>query len=226
MSERDGMIALTLVTGMATVLAQAPSHVADTLPRTLPSPKQAKAEVVACGLPAARVSVRYQRDMQEDVVWISGSAPEISDDVLICISRASLKTSYYIFLRDSVARSRYDEIYYRISNEANVAHARQWLSSRNLLSAMPEPIKGEPLAKYAEAVEAFCGVRKGALLAVVDEHMITFAPGGLGRPSPNGIEEGEVDEPQFECVMNTTSAADLHSRGVFFGFIGNAAEAQ
>jgi len=220
------MLAFIVATGMATVLPQTLSQATNTFPQTLPSPQKAKAEIVACGLPATHVSVRYERDMQEDVVWISSSESEISSDVLTCMSQVSVNTSYHIFFWDSNAQRRYGQIYYRISNDANVSHAREWLRSRNLLSKMPKPIKGEPLAKYAEAVEVFCGVEKGALLSAVDEHNITFTQGALGHPSRNGIEGAVANNIQFECVMNAISATDPQSLGFFFGIIGNTAKAQ
>lgn len=88
---------------------------------------------------------------------------------------------------------------------------------------MPHPIKGEPLSNYAEAVEAFCGIEKGALLVARDEHMMTFIKDGLGKLTAHGLERGAATNDQFECVMNATSAVDLDSYGIFFGIIGNEA---
>ncbi|MBA2935299.1 hypothetical protein HZF05_14520 [Sphingomonas sp. CGMCC 1.13654] len=193
---------------------------------SLSTPQEAKGKIVACGLPDARVSVQFDGTLQEDVVWIAQLGPLISGSTLTCLARASVATSYYIYFRDASVQRPYDIIYNRISNEAGVANAKEWLRARNLLDTLPEPVKGEPLAKYAQAVEVFCGVKPGSLLVATDDRTITFTKSGLGRPTANGIEGAAANEAQFECVMNVTSAANLEANGLFFGFIGNAAKAQ
>jgi hypothetical protein len=164
--------------------------------------------------------------LQEDVVWISQTGSPFPEATLTCLARASIATSYYIYFRDTSVQQPYGIIYNRISNQAGVASAREWLRTRNLLDTLPQPVKGEPAAKYAQAVEVFCGVKPGSLLVASDDHMITFTKSGLGHPTANGIKGAAANEAQFDCVMNATSAGDLEAHGLFFGLIGNAAEAQ
>ena len=163
--------------------------------------------------------------MQEDVVWIAQGGKPLSGATLTCVARASLTTIYYVYFRDQAEQGRYRRIYGKISNEVEVASARSWLRERNILFAAPVPIAGKPLAEFATAVEGFCGVKPGALLVARDEHMITFAQGGLGRITEEGVKEAAATTEQLECVMRVIASADLEPRRLFFGFIGNAAVA-
>ena len=161
--------------------------------------------------------------MQEDVVWIAQGGKPLSGATLTCVARASLTTIYYVYFRDQAEQQRYWRIYGEISDEVEVASARSWLRERNILLTAPVPIVGKPLADFAKAVEGFCGVKPGALLVARDEHMITFAQGGLGRVSEDGVKDAAATNEQLECVMRVMASADLKSKGLFFGFIGNAA---
>jgi hypothetical protein len=194
-------------------------------PPTLPSRDEAKRAVVTCGLPGNRVSVRYEPDMQEDVVWIAHRGKPLSEATLTCVARASLTTTYYLYFRDQPENQRFWRIYGEISEEVEVANARSWLRERNMLLTAPVPIAGKPLADFATDVEGFCGVKAGTLLVARDEHMITFAQGGLGRITEEGLKDAAASTEQFECVMRVMASADLKPKGLFFGFIGNAAAA-
>lgn len=195
-----------------------------TLSGMLASPYEAQQAVVHCGLPATRVRVQYETDMQEDVVWIAREPKTLASAVLDCIARASLKTSYYVYFRDNGEQMRYIQRYTKIEDETDILNARTWLKDRNLLSRMPVPTRGKPISGYAAAVEAFCGVKQGTLLVARDAYMMTPAEGGLGKLTDKGVVDAAATEAQFECVSKTIAAADLRSKGLFFGFIGNAAE--
>ncbi len=190
----------------------------------LPSRAEARSAVRQCGLPTKSVSVQYEPTMQEDIVRVARISGPLTEQKLTCIAQASLKTIYYVYFRDQVTQKRYDLLYWKLEYAADVVNARKWLRARNLLAGLPLPEKGQPLSYYAEAVEAYCGVKKGSLLVARDEHSITYAEGGLGQLTSRGVEHAAANEAQFECVMAATSAADLKSHNVFFGFIRNAAE--
>lgn len=191
-------------------------------PNTLTPPDQAQQVVIACGLPKARVSVSFERDDQEDVIWISIDQPPLTEQILACVARASLQTSYYVYFRDAGEQDRYGLVYTKIEYETELIEARSWLAERKLLSNIPLPEKGR-LADYAKAVEKFCGVRPASLLLAKHDDFITFTEDGLGRITNNGIEGGAASDEQFECVTKVISAGDLRSKGIGFGFIGNAA---
>lgn len=192
-------------------------------PATLVSPDEARRAIIGCRLPEQRVSVSYEEDMQEDVVWIASDKDALSDSTLTCLARASLRTINYVFFRDKAVQTRYDSIYDEFGNDLETAEARDWLRRRNQLAAVPLPKKQAPLANYTKAVEAFCGVRPGSLLVARTDEIITFAEGGLGRITSNGIEGAAATTGQYECIRKVMSASDLESHGIFFGFIGNVA---
>jgi hypothetical protein len=175
-----------------------------------------KAEVVACGLPAGSVDVRFEDDMQEDVVWVAG---RLTSSQITCVAKASITADYYVFFRDEGEQRVYDPIYHQLSNAAEVANARDWLRARHLLATLPTPEAGKPLSEYTASVEEFCGVKRGALLVAFDEHTITYNREGLGRMTPVGIVDRAADDAQFDCILNVTSAVDLPSHGIVFGFV-------
>jgi hypothetical protein len=191
--------------------------------RQLPSQEQARRAVILCGLPSRSVSVRYEPDLQEDVVWVALRTGSLMERQLRCIASASLKTTYYVNFSDPAVQKRYDALFFQMESAAETVRSRDWLRERHLLAKLPLPQKGMPLSNYAEAVEAFCGIRRGTFLVARDERSITFTKDGLGKLTPRGIENAAASEAQFECVMAATSAADLRARGVFFGFVGNGA---
>lgn len=181
--------------------------------------------VVKCGLSSNRVSVRYEHDIQEDVVWVAPARKPLSKAILTCIARASLDTTYYVYFRNQREQQHYWQIYGEISYETDVASARSWLRERNMISTAPIPINGKPLVDFTMAVESFCGVKPRSLLASSgDEHMITFAQGGLGVVTEEGVKNAAATDEQFKCAMNVMASADLKRRGILFGFVGRVAE--
>ncbi len=217
----DIVVALAVAVGhSAASYRKAPSSVSEK--HILPSPADVRSEMIACGFSKKTVSVQFERALDEDVVWINQADKSISTDMLNCAARVSLKTISYIYFRNDAEQKRYDPIYWKIADEAEVREARKWLSDRKLLASLPLPAKGKPLSAYAEAVEEFCGVKRRTLLSAIDEHTITFAKDGLGKLTAMGVEGAAVNEAQFMCVLNATSAADLESQNIFFGLIGNA----
>ena len=188
-----------------------------------PSPHAVKTAIVACDLPDKSVHVRFEQDMQEDVVWIARDSGPLTTRQMSCVANASLQTRYYVYFRDQDVQKRYDYVYQKMSYDAEVTDARLWLRSRNLLATLPTPQTGQPLSNYTEAVEEFCGVTKGTLLVAVDDHTMTYTKDGLGRLTPNGIRDRAATDAQFDCVLNATSAADLRSHDVVFGIISSIA---
>jgi hypothetical protein len=204
------------VSATAVVSEAAPTSV------TLTPPDLARQVVIGCGLPEKRVSVSYERDMQEDVVWIAHGQSNLPEHMLACVARASLQTIYYVYFRDAGEQDRYWPIYAKLRNEKEVGEAREWLAERNRLSALPLSEKGR-LSDYVKAVEKFCGVLPGSLLVAQGDDFITFTEDGLGRVTNNGVEGAAASDEQFECVTRVISAGDLRAKGIGFGFLGNAA---
>ena len=187
-------------------------------------PETARKAFLGCGLPARRIKVAWDQDFQEDIVTVASAPSSVPDAVLTCFAHVSVRTSYDVYFQNEVEQERYSAIHSAIADAANVANARAWLRQRHLLATMPLPGQDQPLATYARAVETFCGVKPGSLLVARSENLMTFADGGLGTMTEHGFVGGAATDEQFECVTNVTTAADLQSRKIFFGFIGNAAK--
>lgn len=163
--------------------------------------------------------------MQEDVVRISKGGGSVTASQLECIANASVATTHYVFFNAEAVQTRYASIYWNLVERADIANARAALRTQNRLETVPVPQAGKPLGVYAQAVETYCGVTPGTLLTALNDNMLTFKKDGLGRITANGIEPGAASDLQFQCIMNATTAAQLKSHGIFFGFIGNAAQA-
>ncbi|GGE73568.1 hypothetical protein [Sphingomonas prati] len=198
-----------------------PSNGSAPAPVTSPLPDKARSAVIGCGVAPDRVSVSYDEDMQEDVVWIASGKPPFAKTMLSCIARASRRTSYYVYFREAAEWKRYSAIYATIANTGDVAEARGWLQQQNRLETAPSIKRGRPLAGFTKAVEQFCGVRPGALLVAVDDRTITFTKGGLGHLTATGVEGAAATPAQYECVTYVMAASDLLSHDIFFGFIGS-----
>ena len=159
--------------------------------------------VLACNLPSKSVTVRADRDMREDVVWIDRGRAPLPEGVLECIAQASLSTSYYVYFKDEATQTLYNSIYWRLSKVANIAQATEWLRARNLLATVPLPQKGIPLATYTRAVEAFCGIKEGSRHYQKAGHGAGFREGpqqeSAGQPEDrssgylDGVGQSEVE---------------------------------
>jgi len=213
-----GVILALAVAAPAVEIPSKPPVLVLPSPHALPSPQDAKSAVSTCGLRDKNVEVRFEPSMDEDIIWVARDSGPLTKPEMSCVAGASLKTSYYVYFRNLAEQKRYDQVYWKLSDEADLADARQWLGARNLLATVPIPEHGQPLSKYAGAVEEFCGVKRGTFLVAVDDHTMTYVESGLGRISPNGLDGGAATPAQFDCVQNATTAADLKAHDVSFGF--------
>jgi hypothetical protein len=177
------------------------------LPPSLPTPAEATARVVACGLPAKAVRIEDAAELQEAIVRVAPIGP-VSDDTLRCVARASLASFHYVFFEDAL-QPHYWSVYWALEQEASLVTARQWLAERGLLDTLPRPESGGDLAAYARRLEAFCGLKSGSMLDALGQDLVIM-PKSLDPPPP---DEG------FTCLTNASQVA-----GVSMGFIGNEAE--
>jgi hypothetical protein len=212
------MIGFILALVVGTPSADASSHPVVDLPVALPSRRQVRSAILACGLPRSSVQIQWEQDIQDDVVWISRNIRSLSKRQINCVARTSVDTYYEVYFRNYPTEVKYNLAYGNIRYAVEVEGARKWLIDRDIISKVPALLAHEQLADYADAVEQFCGIKTGAFLAARDEHTLVVVEGRLGHPTPNGIVGSAVSEGQFDCVENATAAADLRSHGVSFGF--------
>jgi len=217
---RDGMITncmkwLTALIWGAVSVAALCLQPADAQPVTLRQPEtsaQVKTEIVRCGLADGQVLVGQEQDSGEEAVWVTTTGFEPSELLLKCVARASLKIDDTVYFKDEVIERRYQRLYETMSELQDVANSRQWLQKRGMLAGMPLPEPSKPLSDYAGRVESSCGIMRGRLLIALNDHLITYVPKALGTHI--------VTDKQFDCVMNTTTAANLGSFRVVIGFVG------
>ena len=206
-------------------LAMTATGAAAQAPGTTPvrlSPDQIVARVARCGLPVARVSIRGDRELQEDVIAIA-TGPSLDDAQLACIARASLAATTYVEFNEPDQQTRYDRVYRPIENAEAAAGARAWLNARGLLANLPsfDP-KRQSLAAYARDLESLCGVPRGGFFTATGP-MLTIRRDLLTPPSTAKPFGGAITDDQFECLLAGVAASNLGEHGAGFGFIGNAA---
>jgi hypothetical protein len=175
-------------------------------PPALPTPAEAAARVVACGLPVKAVGTEDAAELQEVIVRVAPIGP-VSDDTLRCVARASLASFYYVFFEDAL-QPHYWSVYWALEREASLVIARRWLPERGRLDALPRPEPGGDLAAYARRLEAFCGLKPGSMLEALGQDLM-IRPLSLDPPPDEG----------FTCLTSASQVA-----GVSMGFIGNEAE--
>lgn len=193
---------------------------ADPVPdSTMTARKNAHATFVGCGIAADRVELRYEPDLQDEVVEISG-AEKLPPATIDCIARLSLKTGYFVTFGSPALQEVFQRVHEEMGYRQGVERAQAWMNERKLLTAMPRPGEELSIAAYGEAVETFCGIARRSLLVAFHDSLLTFAPDGLGKLTPDGYEAALSNE-QFECVTMSLIAADLAQRNWSFGIIGN-----
>ena len=185
------------------------------------SSMQIQGRVARCGVLIARVTIRDDRDLQEDVIAIA-PGPSLTDAQFTCVARVSLEAATYVTFDESDQQRRYNTIYRPIEDGRGVSLARAWLNQRGLLDKLPryDP-PSQTLAAYGRELETFCGIPRGTVL--------TSVGGGLSirndllLPVTRKAFRGEMTDGQFECLLNASTASNLHEHRARFGFIGNAA---
>lgn len=105
------MAGLLIALSALALQASGGTKVASPAPQSLPTPQEVKKAVLACGLPSRRVSVAFERSMEEDVVWIARASRRLSSSTLDCMAAASVKTSYYVYFRDLREQKAFDRRY-------------------------------------------------------------------------------------------------------------------
>jgi hypothetical protein len=174
------------------------------------TPQQAVKRAEDCNL--GRVTIRYEDDLQSDILTIKG-ATTASEEQLVCLDRA---TGFGIFVELPPSfQARFDTIREARASAMVKEEARQWLSARGLLNRVPNYVSGTTDdAKFAREVEKICGPKaEGAFQSKYGPHVLD--PQWSNRFSmPPKPEEQDV----FGCLFNIMSYSDF---GV--GFIGNEA---
>ncbi len=185
------------------------------------SPTQITDRITHCGVPLARVIIRADRDLQEDVIAIASGSP-LSEAELACIARASLAALTYVEFDDADQQKRYDAVYHPIEDSDGVTKARAWLGAHGLLTKLPsyDPTR-QSLAAYGHELEALCGIPRGAVLVAIGSTLTIRH--NLLEPITDKPFHGALSDAQLECLLYASAASNMNEHGAGFGFIGNAA---
>jgi hypothetical protein len=159
-----------------------------------------------CGL--GRVTIRYEADLQEDVL-IASLAGTPTDKQLACADKA---VSFYTLELPPSVQPRYDAMRDARLSGLFQAQARAWLSARGLLNQVPKYQEGvTDDAVFTRKLESLCGPRaKGAFQSKFGFHALS--PEWVTRE----LNPPDRGEEVFSCLMNATTAV-----GYKVGFIGN-----
>ncbi len=171
------------------------------------------AKLVACGLSPSGISVRYEDELQSDVVTISPAA-SVSAAHFECIHEAARGS--LVEFGDQAIGSRYDEFAEHAAGIWMRGEAIKWLKAHGKYEGAPLLKAGMEPKVWAHAAERFCGLREGEAIEFRRPEFMTLKRSFLSFPV----------NPKVNCLMSLIWLSDFAASGVSFGFVGNAAFAK
>lgn len=143
--------------------------------------EQLKQEIVACGVPAEAVEVRYEHVLQGyDIVVSCGL---LSEAQVACVTDIGNLPGHVTF-----TDSRNTALEREITNKRHKARMR------DLAASMPDLPRYDPstmsLTEFARTIERYCGLEPGTNVEVVSDRLLTFRklslPFNRGEASQRG----------------------------------------
>lgn len=161
-----------------------------------------KQEIVACGVPAEAVEVRYEHVLQGyDIVVSCGL---LSEAQVACVTDIGNLPGHVTF-----TDSR------NIALEREITNKRHKARMRDLAASMPDLPRYDPstmsLTEFAREIERYCGLDPGAWIEVASNNLLTFRKLSL----PFNGDEGR----QVVRLMKVAGAA-LVDHDIRIGVIG------
>ncbi len=180
---------------------------------------QAIHAVSRCGIPASRIHIRYDKQLQAYVVVIGKARSKPQEPVLRCIYAAAPR-GYDVEFKDRMVHDAYWKLAFEKGREKANAAGRRWLEERGLTEGMPLYRAGQSeIGGFARAAESHCSVDPGSALEVVGPNSLT-----LRRDAFDVFPMSAAKSENLTCLMNVLAASDLAQGGVHFGFVGNEAQ--
>jgi hypothetical protein len=174
-------------------------------PPPAPTLRDVQDRLASCGIAPDRVALRYERELQLDVVFIAGRGVP-SADTLGCVARMSVETGRLARFDDPDADTLYGDVWGELVQRTERERARQWLADAGRLEQLPVfDAQRQTSAAFGRRLEAFCGIPPGAALRV--------EAGLLAMAGTDDVPR--LSAPQRDCIVNAATAA-----GFVFGFIG------
>lgn len=167
------------------------------------SPADAMKRAIACSPANSNVTVRYDSDLQDDVIEIATHSP-FAIEQYECVANTSYKSGYQVEFSPPF-RDQYRRIFNDTQKIRNSLEARERLRILGLLDRVPH-FDGNNLPAVAEKLEVMCGIKPRSVLLVFDEN-VSLQSERLTGPKADS---------EFTCLVDGLSAA-----GVQMGFVGN-----
>jgi hypothetical protein len=187
------------------IALSASTSVSSTLTKPPISPADVRKRVISCGLTTSEVKMRYERELQDDVVTVmTKSAP--STDQYKCIANVAYETGYYVGFEPPF-RDQYWPISNSVQKSRSKMESEARLKARGILDKLPR-LESVNLSVLAERLETICGIKPRTAL-IVSHDDFSLRPNGLSGPTA---------EKDFICLMDALSVA-----GIRMGFVGNEA---
>ena len=170
--------------------------------------------LVACGIPAAGIRMRYEETYQSDVVAISdiGAA---TIEKFRCLQR----TGYPRFLIE-LGNPNQDRAFrdYEAAEGTKLARAEAaaWLGKRRLLHRVPHYHPAKGVDQFQRALEAACRLPTRSAFETVSSTSFTFRGSFIERMMG-------PKETAFTCLSHMIAASKADEQGVSLVLIGHEA---
>ena len=174
-----------------------------------------------CGVPAAKVRIVYDADLQLDTITIAPLDEAPSEELLRCVYEATVPVGYDVQFQNPDQNAIFWALVIAEGRQRARAEGERWLQDRGLFEDMPKyDSERSTVAEFARQVETFCGLEPGSALGEIGDGLL--APRAEFARSISEDRSGSLAE-KFTCLMNVLAASDLGEGGVRFGFVANAA---
>jgi len=182
------------------------------IPPPPPAPAQQIEAISRCGIPAEKITVSNEAELQSEVVSIS-DAGEVTEQKWVCLLDA-VHPFYSLQLEDPGQRASFYEVEQRERQKRARAESTAWLRARGMLDRVPPYERGSDISAFARAVEEACSIPTGTMLQAKGDHL-TFRRDAPARL----IGDGATDK--LACLMHVMFASNAPGSGMMFGIVGN-----
>lgn len=182
----------------------------DLPPEPPASPQQhIEQKLVDCGVERRSFSVKYEDYLQSIEIVVNDQA-KIQASQFACIRAAA--GNEIVSFKNGATQLAYNDFVTELVRPEMVTRAKVELEKRGLLVAFPNRASFPDLKRYAEALEAHCGMSPGSALQVGSQDII-FDP-----PEKNtGFPEFSK---RYSCILSLLMYASAKGDATF-AFIGN-----
>lgn len=183
------------------------------VPPELPieAPQHIERKLIDCGIEQRLFAVNYEDDLRSIVIVVDDTA-KIEVEQFSCIRAAS--GDGIVDFKNDRTQLAYDDFVSELVRPELLKSAEAELEKRGLLVNFPKRASFPDFERYAEALEAHCGMAPGSALRAVGQDIIF-------EPSMTGDDFADFNE-RYSCIISLLMYASANGDATF-GFIGNEA---